>query len=174
MNLTDFIEGYKKQDESVIKDVIIRKYIPLREKFDIIKKNEDKIAKAELEDGLSTRKFVLSKEMIKFFCLLLSYTNIEVDEYSEQIYDECLSLNIDRFFTHYVKYDYERFCRIFDEMIQISDAYMLRSVLMDVGKQDIGGEFDKIIESIYKNSDVLSNLNEILRINNRGIRKETV
>ena len=75
---------------------------------------------------------------------------------------------------HYCASDYNRFCKIIDEEIQISDAYLLRETLMEASSGILGDEMDKLFEGIRENQDVFEHLNEILAIDNKGIKGKSV
>lgn len=172
MKLSEFVEYFKKQDAEKISTVNIRKYIPIDEKFEILSNAEKKLIELELSDGVLV--FVRRRELLRFFNIMLAYTDLEVDDDSKSMYDACLTIDIDKFFNHYIGRDYKRFCDMFDEALTISDAYALRESLMSVGKQNLDEEFANIMKEIGDNADILGNLNEIMRINYRGLHKETV
>lgn len=171
MTLNEFIEAYKNQDETKVGSVKIRKYISLAEKFDIIKSMEDKFFDMETQDRLNPMYFVREKQLVYFFDVLLKYTDLEVDERTEAIYDECMVLDIDKFIKHYCVSDYNRFCKIVDEEIQVSDAYLLRSSLMEASSGMLNEEMDKLFEGINENKEVFEHLGDILMINNKGLKK---
>lgn len=171
MTLNEFIEAYKNQDETKVGSVKIRKYISLAEKFDIIKSMEDKFFDMETQDRLNPMYFVREKQLVYFFDVLLKYTDLEVDERTEAIYDECMVLDIDKFIKHYCASDYNRFCKIVDEEIQVSDAYLLRSSLMEASSGMLNEEMDKLFEGINENKEVFEHLGDILMINNKGLKK---
>ena len=70
------------------------------------------------------------------------------------------------------KVDYERFCKMFDDIVSINDGYMLRDALMSVGTESIDEQFHNIVEELGQNAGMFANLNEILRINNLGLNKK--
>lgn len=174
MKLTEFIEAYKNQDAEKIGSVKIRKYIPLAEKFGIIKSIEAKLLEMDIHTRLDAMYFVREKQLVYFFEILLKYMDIEVDERTEEIYDECMRIDIDKFIKHYCASDYNRFCKIVDEEIQISDAYLLRETLMEASSCILGDEMDKLFDGIRENQDVFEHLNEILAIDNKGIKGKSV
>ena len=174
MKLTEFIEAYKNQDSDKVGSVKIRKYIPISEKFDIINGVEGKFFDMEIHTRTDPMYFVREKQLVYFFDILLKYTDIEVDERTEKIYDDCMVVDIDKFFKHYCTTDYNRFCKMIDEEIQISDAYLLRNALASASTEMLDNEMDKLFAEIKDNKEIFEHLNEILSIDNRGIKKKSV
>ena len=61
-----------------------------------------------------------------------------------------------------------------DEEIQISDAYLLRNALASASTEMLDNEMDKLFAEIKDNKEIFEHLNEILSIDNRGIKKKSV
>lgn len=171
MKLSEFLEYFKLQDSSKMKEVKISKYIPFNDKLNILRGSEKELLSVELSGMIGMTKFVEEKEKFRFFKILLAYTNLEIDDTSIEMYDSCLAVDVDRFFIHYCKTDYERFCKMFDDIVAINDGYMLREALMSVGNKNIDEQFHNIVEELGQNIGMFTNLNEILGINNRGFKK---
>ena len=171
MKLSEFLSYFRAQDADKIAEVKIVKYIPFNDKLNILRKSEKELLGVELSGMTGMTQFVEGKERFRFFRILLAYTNIEVDNDSVEMYDDCLTIEMDKFFMHYCKTDYDRFCKMFDDIVAINDGYMLREALMSIGTESLDEQFHNIVEELGKNSDMFANLNEILRINNRGLNK---
>lgn len=172
MKLTEFIRIYKSQDSKKMEEVKITKYLPMNVKIKII--NEVSMILSTFSSGnINYIEIIKHKQMAMFFNLLLSYTDIKVDEYSEEVYDECMACGIEKFLLHFVKEDYERFCKMLNEATQISDTMLFRESIMQIGKTDLSEDFNNIISSIKENEGVFKNLNEILGINNIGLKGTT-
>ncbi len=172
MKLSEFLNHFRMQEASKMADVKILRYIPFDEKISILKNSEKELLSVNLSGMTGMTEFVKEKEKFRFFRILLAYTDLEVDDTSIEMYDACLAIDMDRFFTHYCKVDYERFCKMFDDIVSINDGYMLRDALMSVGTESIDEQFHNIVEELGQNAGMFANLNEILRINNLGLNKK--
>lgn len=169
MNISEFIVVYKNQDIEKMNEVKIAKYIPINKKESIIK-NLILIFSSSMSGNINYIDIMKKKELARFFNILLSYTNITVNEYTEDLYDECMSCGIDKFIKHYCNTDYNRFCKLFDEAMQISDTMLFREAIINVGNSNLSEEFEKVVDGIKKNKKVFENLNDIIGFNNIGLR----
>lgn len=165
MKLTEFLAAYKNQDKDLVGGVKIRKYIPAGEKMKILYRLQPTFTAMQSGSTFNSLDYIIEKEVVKFFDILLCYTDIEVDDRSLDVYDECMSLDIDKFFIHYCSRDYERFCGIMDEQLTISDAYSLREAISTINSGNLEEEFAGVIKGMKDNLPMFENLNEILGIN---------
>lgn len=170
MKLKDFIEAYKKEDKDKVGSVVFRRYIPISEKMQIIDNDDVEYVKQQLEIG-NPSGLIKQKEIAKFFCVLLAYTDIKSVEKTEDVYDECMALGIDSFIISNIqKRDYERFCYMYDKVYETSDMYLFRNVIAQIGQTNIEDDVKDAMQELYKNKEILSNLNQIIGFNNTGIK----
>ena len=169
MKLSEMFEAFTHEDAKTLNDVKISRYMPIATKVDLINSCDKKFAAAEL-DISNTTAIAKMKELAKFFDLLLAYVDIEVDDRSEEMYDRCMAANFDLFVKHYVKNDYERLCRMFDEEFDMGDSAMLRKVLLDVGTTDMAKDLEASMKILGENQDVIKNLNYIIGYNEGAVR----
>lgn len=164
MKLTEFLIAFKEQDKEKVGSVKIRRYITLDEKLKIISRLQPMFLEMQTKGGFDSTEFQKEKELIRFFDILLAYTDIDVDERTVDMFDDCMLLDIDKFFYHYCYRDCDRFYSIVNEQIQVSDAYLLRDAIMSVNSGKLEKEFKNVIKDLKNNADVFANLNEILGI----------
>lgn len=169
MKLTEMFEAFTHEDAKTLNDVKISRYMPISAKVDLINSCDVKFAAAEL-DISNTTAIAKMKELAKFFVLMLAYVDVEVDDDSEEMYDRCMAANFDLFIKHYIKNDYDRLCRMFDDAFNTGDAAMLRKVLLDVGTTDMAKDLEESMKILGENSDVIKNLNYIIGYNEGAVR----
>lgn len=173
MKLTEFLEAYKNQDKDAVGSIKIRNYIPMGEKMDILYKLQHVFVEMQSGSTFNSLDYIASKELVKFFDILLKYTDIDVDERTVDMYDQCMNLNIDRFLIHYCTNDYKRFCDIMEQQLTINDSYSLREAITMVNDSKLEEEFGNVIKGMKDNLPMFQNLNEILGINNLGLKPKT-
>lgn len=161
MKLTELIEAFRREDAKALSDVKISRYMPIDTKVALINSCDKQFAAAEL-DITNTTAIAKMKELAKFFVLLLAYVDVEVDDNSEAMYDNCMSCNFDMFVKHYVKNDYDRLCRMFDDAFDTGDSAMLRKVLLDVGTKDMAKDLEESMKILGDNKDLVEKLNYII------------
>lgn len=161
MKLSDLIEVFKHEDAKTLSDVKISRYIPIDAKVALINSCDKAFAAAELNIS-DTTSIAKMKEMAKFFVLLLAYVDVEIDDDSEAMYDKCMSCNFDMFIKHYVKNDYDRLCRMFDDAFDTSDSALLRKVLLDIGTKDMAKDLEESMKILGENKDMVEKLNYII------------
>ena len=169
MKLTEMFEAFTHEDAKTLTDVKISRYMPIDAKVELINSCDRKFVAAEL-DISNTTAIAKMKELAKFFDLMLAYVDVEVDDRSEEMYDRCMAANFDMFIKHYVKNDYERLCRMFDEAFDTGDSAMLRKVLLDIGTTDMAKDLEESMKILGENKDMIKNLNHIIGYNEGAVR----
>lgn len=170
MKFSEFIEFYKNSDAKSLESVKINRYIPIEKKILIIDSINDKFLEAEL-DIEDPCKIIKEKELMKFFEILLSYIDVEIDNRSVETYDECMAIGVDDFILRLIqRKDYMRFCEMFEKTYEIKDANMFRNALTGIGKESLTSDLKKMTKELIKNKDIISNLNNIIGYNNIGIK----
>lgn len=169
MKLSEMFEAFTHEDAKTLSDVKISRYMPINAKVELINSCDKKFVAAEL-DISNTTAIAKMKEMAKFFDLMLAYVDVEIDDDSEDMYDRCMAANFDLFIKHYVKNDYDRLCRMFDEAFDTGDSAMLRKVLLDIGTSDMSKDIEDAIKILGENKDVIENLNYIIGYDKGAVR----
>lgn len=169
MKLSEMFEAFTHEDAKTLSDVKISRYMPINAKVELINSCDKKFVAAEL-DISNTTAIAKMKEMAKFFDLMLAYVDVEIDDDSEDMYDRCMAANFDLFIKHYVKNDYERLCRMFDEAFDTGDSAMLRKVLLDIGTTDMSKDIEDAMKILGENKDVIENLNYIIGYDKGAVR----
>lgn len=169
MKLSEMFEAFTHEDAKTLSDVKISRYMPINAKVELINSCDKKFVAAEL-DISNTTAIAKMKEMAKFFDLMLAYVDVEIDDDSEDMYDRCMAANFDLFIKHFVKNDYDRLCRMFDEAFDTGDSAMLRKVLLDIGTSDMSKDIEDAIKILGENKDVIENLNYIIGYDKGAVR----
>lgn len=184
------VKSGKRDLESFIKTLTYKKYIPIQEKIetanlvnvlisdDLMPYNFEN-SDANSTTNIETDKIVLNYGTIKFLCILLKYLNIEpnfarVDGDVIKAYDIIHEIGLADFFINELKYDFNRFNEIVDNITGIK-YFALTNTIMNlfnnVPTQEKIEQFEKSLEKLDK--EKLDALSEIANFNDPMTGKVT-
>lgn len=163
MKFQEFIELYRKMDDSLWKKLEVRQYVPLREKlvmaFSVVSHMNSLIG-----NDIQTISYIELQETLRFFVILKLYTNIEMEdeEYTIENYDICQELGVEKLIVRSGNaFDVKKFEQIFDRMTQVDTTLLMKKVLLDQDINKLAEESNRMIDDLEKNGEVVQRLIEL-------------
>lgn len=160
MKFFDFIERVKDMDDSVLKDLEVKKYIPLQEKLThiymlILKINQDN------GDDIRTISYVENFEVNRFFTILKAYTNLEIsdEDITTDNYDDCQRIGVERIINNQGSpSEMRKFNELVDKMSSINDTILLRNILLNQDFSALQESSSTMISELEQNGETVERL----------------